>query len=103
MLHAIRRLDVSLKEKGFDAEILATVHDSVEIQCAKSQMKDVVEVIRKELTYTEDLKGYYNLDISVPFEVDIEVGTSFGDGLEAEFTQDVLQNEDAILNYVENA
>lgn len=103
MLHAIKRLNCSLLEKGYDAEILATVHDSVEIQCAKSQMKDVVELVRKELTSTADLKDYYNLDISIPFEVDIEVGTSFGDGLEAEFTQGVLQNETDILEYVENA
>ena len=103
MLHAIKRLNCSLLEKGYDAEILATVHDSVEIQCVKSQMKDVVELVRKELTSTADLKDYYNLDISIPFEVDIEVGTSFGDGLEAEFTQGVLQNETDILEYVENA
>jgi DNA polymerase-1 len=104
MLHAIKRLNIKLLEKGYDAQILATVHDSVEIQCVKSQMKDVVELVKKELTNTEDLQKYYNLNVSVPFEVDIEVGNSFGDGLEVEFSKEgEFLNHDEILRYVESS
>ena len=59
--------------------------------------------MRNSLISTNDLKKYYNLDFVVPFEVDIEVGTSFGDGLEVEFdSSGVPQNVDSITSYVEN-
>ena len=59
--------------------------------------------MRNSLTSTEDLKTYYNLDFVVPFEVDIEVGKSFGDGLEVEFDENgISKNINSIVNYVEN-
>jgi len=104
MLHAIKRLDVSLKEKGYEADILATVHDSVEIQCDHSIIKEVVELVKKELTDSKDLETLYNLKFKVPFEVDVEVGKTFGDGIEAEFSDSgELTNRKDILEYVQNA
>jgi len=56
------------------------------------------------LTQTKDLEQYYNLKFLVPFEVDIEVGRSFGDATEAVFNKDgTLTNYSEILNYVENS
>ena len=104
MLHALKRLDISLKEKGYDAEILATVHDSVEIQCDHSIIKEVVELVKKELTDTKDLETLYNLKFKVPFAVDVEVGKAFGDGMEAEFSDlGELTNGKEILKYVQDA
>ena len=103
MLHALKRLNERFKKEGFDAQILATVHDSVEVQCDKSIMKEVVEIIKYELTRTDDLEGYYNLKFIVPFEVDVEIGNSFGDGTLAVFnSHGSLSNYNDILDYVEN-
>jgi len=103
LLHAIKRLDSALKEGKYDASILATVHDSVELQCKKSQSKEVVELMKKTLMHTDDLSNYYGLDFKIPFEVDIEVGRSFGEGLEAKFDDDDnLLNHSDILKYVES-
>ena len=100
MLHAIKRLDVSLKAKGYDADILATVHDSGD----HSIIKEVVELVKKELTDPKDLETLYNLKFKVPFEVDVEVGKTFGDGMEAEFSDSgELTNGTSILKYVQNA
>ena len=53
------------------------------------------------LTNTEDLKRLYGLDFVVPFEVDIEVGKSFGDGIEARFDEGgLLLNGKALRRYV---
>jgi len=104
MLHALKRLQDRFDEEGLDAQILATVHDSVEVQCDKSITKEVVEILKFELTQTKDLEQYYNLKFLVPFEVDIEVGRSFGDATEAVFNKDgTLTNYSEILNYVENS
>ena len=58
--------------------------------------------MKETLMHTEDLKAYYGLDFKIPFEVDIEVGRSFGEGMEAEFDAfGNLTNHSDILNYVQ--
>jgi DNA polymerase-1 len=104
MLHALKRLNHRFLEEDLDAQILATVHDSVEVQCSKDIIKEVVEMLKYELTRTDDLEAYYNLKFLVPFEVDIEVGKSFGDATEVNFTSNgSVSNYDDIINYVENS
>ena len=86
-----------------DFDLLATVHDSVELQCPKSQLKQVLEVTKSALTDTSDFKDDFNLDFIVPFEVDIEVGNSFGEAIETEFTPNgSVTNLSEIEAYVEN-
>ena len=104
MLHALKRLNHRFLEEDLDAQILATVHDSVEVQCSKDIIKEVVEMLKYELTRTDDLEAYYNLKFLVPFEVDIEVGKSFGYATEVNFTSNgSVSNYDDIINYVENS
>jgi DNA polymerase-1 len=104
MLHALKRLDEQIKGAGINANILATVHDSVELQCEKSDVEAVVKIMQDALPSTEDLKTLYNLDFVVPFEVDIEIGKSFGEVMTADFdTAGSLSNLDEILTYVESA
>ena len=103
MLHSITRLCKDLDGAGVKYDLLATVHDSVELQCEVKDVERCVEIMRKSLTSTEDLHTYYGLDFIVPFEVDIEAGTSFGDGIEVEFNpQGSVLNTSEITNYVQN-
>jgi hypothetical protein len=103
MLHSITRLCKDLKSAGVDYDLLATVHDSVEIQCEVKDIELCVKTMRKSLTATADLRQYYGLDFVVPFEVDIEAGTSFGDGIEVKFdSQGSALNTSEIINYVQN-
>jgi hypothetical protein len=45
----------------------------------------------------------YNLDFIIPFEVDIEVGKSFGEVIAADFDDSgSLSNLDDLLKYVES-
>ena len=104
MLHSILRLQKYLKATGLDAQILATVHDSVEVQCSRKDLKKVVELMRYVLESTEDFKGLYGLDFVVPFAVDVEAGRSFGDMIDAEFNgEGHLLNEVEIIDYVETS
>jgi len=103
MLHSIKRLQKYIEASGVSAEILATVHDSVELQCDKEDLDKVLELLKFSLTNTEDFKDNYGLDFVVPFEVDIEVGHSFGDGKEAKFTPEGrLTNLTELYEYIEN-
>jgi DNA polymerase-1 len=104
MLHSILRLQKYLKATGLDAQILATVHDSVEVQCSRKDLKKVIELMRYVLESTEDFKELYGLDFVVPFAVDVEAGYSFGDMIDAEFSSEGhLLNEAEIIDYVETS
>jgi len=103
MLHSILRLQKYLKATKLDAQILATVHDSVEIQCSKKDLQKTIELMRYVLESTDDFKQLYGLDFVVPFAVDVEAGYSFGDMIDAEFDSGGhLTNKDDILNYAED-
>ena len=103
MLHSILRLQKYLSATGLDAQILATVHDSVEVQCSKKDLDKTVELMRYVLESTDDFKALYGLDFIVPFAVDVEAGRSFGDMIDAEFdTGGHLLNKAEILNYVKD-
>jgi len=103
MLHSILRLQKYLTATGVDAQILATVHDSVELQCSKKDLKKTVELMRYVLESTDDFKGLYGLDFVVPFAVDVEAGRSFGDMIDVKFDEGGhLLNKTELLDYVEN-
>ena len=104
MLHSIRRLYKYRALTGLDFDILATVHDSVEVQCDVADVKKVAELLKYVLPLTEDFKSLYNIDFVVPFEVDVEAGTSFGRLIDAEYNSaGCLQNQHEIQSFVQNA
>ena len=103
MLHALLRLNKHLDAAGLDAQILATVHDSVEVQCSPQDLKKTIELMKYVLSDTSDLKSLYGLDFVIPFVVDVEAGGSFGDVIEARFSPEGrLVNTDELLNYATN-
>lgn len=104
MLHSIRRLQKYKEATGLDFDILATVHDSVEVQCNRDDIEKVSTLLKVVLPMTDDFKGMYNLDFVVPFEVDVEVGTSFGNLTEAEFSDtQKLSNLVEINSFIDHA
>ena len=103
MLHAILRLQYLIDKTGVSAEFLATVHDSVELQCDVGDLDKVLQVLQYSLTSTEDFKVFYGLDFVVPFEVDIEVGHSFGDGVGVKFSpKGKVKNLNELHEYLES-
>jgi len=55
------------------------------VQCDLHNMDKCIETLKYVLPYTDDFKDMYGIDFVVPFEVDIEAGTSFGNLLDAQF------------------
>lgn len=83
---------------GDDAEhvslfrIVANVHDSMEVIVNSSLVNEAVGLIKTAMIENPVMRKLVNF--TVPFEVDIEVGTSFGNGESVDF--DLLEslNED---------
>ena len=77
-------LGVIEKLKGMKAKVVATVHDSIELIAPKGETRKVVEIVSDELENYHYLKDNFNIHLKVPLGVDVEVGSSFGNGVEYE-------------------
>ena len=75
-------LGVIEKLKGMKAKVVATVHDSIELIATKGETRKVVEIVSDELENYHYLKDNFNIHLKVPLGVDVEVGSSFGNGVE---------------------
>tara|TARA_R100001509_G_scaffold124626_1_gene78187 strand:- start:180 stop:419 length:240 start_codon:yes stop_codon:yes gene_type:complete len=77
-------LGVIEKLKNYDAKVVATVHDSIELIAPKNETRRVVEIVKDELENYYYLRENFGINLQVPLGVDIEVGSSFGNGVEYE-------------------
>lgn len=71
----------TIKEKGMRATFQATVHDSVEFICPKEETKEVCKIINDEMVNCNYMKNKLGIELDVPLVIDLEVGSSFGDGV----------------------
>jgi len=77
-------LGVIEKLKDMKAKVVATVHDSIELIAPKDETKKVVEIVKDELENYHYLRENFHINLKVPLAVDVEVGSSFGNGVEYE-------------------
>ena len=66
---------------GLHSRIVATVHDSIELISPEEEVKEVCELIYDELVNYPTIKSIFNIHFDVPLQIDMEVGTSFGNGI----------------------
>mgnify|MGYP003108386957 FL=1 len=86
VLNSLLNMENKIKELGMDdVEILATVHDSIEVQCDKQNAGVVAKLIKDVMEDISYLKTKYNMDFKVPMKVDVEIGDSFGSVEEVHF------------------
>lgn len=102
-LFGLVRVNKMIKKLGLDARILATVHDSIEIQCKISDVRELCEGLNYILPKSDFLMEKFKFTLKVPMSVDIEVGNSFGDGINAEFSDNGrLLNFDTLYEFTKN-
>ena len=70
----------TLKKRNLSAAFKATVHDSLEFTSPKEETQEVCSIIRDEMINCNYMKNTLGIQLSVPLEIDLEVGSSFGDG-----------------------
>ena len=68
-----------------EARPVATVHDSIEVVSPKEERKKVCEIIYDEMVNYPTLRKVFDIEFDVPFGIDVELGTTFGNGKEVEF------------------
>ena len=81
LLCAIMGLNNRIKVEGLQAKIIATVHDSIELICPDHELDRVIVCIKDELINYHYMKKHFGIYLRVPMAIDIEVGTSFGNGV----------------------
>jgi len=71
----------TIKNRGLKAIFQATVHDSLEFICPKEETPEVCSIIEDEMVNCNYMKASLGINLDVPLTVDIEVGSSFGNGV----------------------
>jgi DNA polymerase-1 len=85
LLCALLGISRRFKKEGMEARPVATVHDSIEVVCPKNESKRAIEIIYDEMVNYPTLKKVFDIEFDVPFGIDVELGTSFGNGKEVHF------------------
>ena len=81
LLCAIMGLSNRIKSEGMRAKIIATVHDSIELICPDDELEHLVAIIKDELINYNYMQEHFGIRLKVPLDINIEVGTSFGNGV----------------------
>ncbi len=100
MLHSIWRVHTLSQTHGIELDLVATVHDSLEIQAPVESYHKAISLMHYCMADLSYLKGLYGWTFDVPFKVDMEAGVSFGSGVEVE--QDAsykVLNKEQIMEY----
>lgn len=61
-------------------KLVATVHDSIEVISHESEYQRIIRVAADELINGRYMKEYLGIELDVPMEIEVEVGTTFGNG-----------------------
>ena len=85
LLCALLGISRDFKLRGMEARPVATVHDSIEVVCPPDEETEVLEIMYNHMVNAPIMKETFNLHFNVPFEIEAEVGSSFGDGVEIHF------------------
>lgn len=80
LISMISLCDTLESKYGKDARVVCTVHDSIEIICKEELEKEVIQDIRYELINYPKVTEIFGIKFNVPFEIEIDSGTSFGNG-----------------------
>jgi len=75
-------LNEDLKKSGLRSKIIATVHDSVELIAPEDEVEETIKLLYYHMMEYPYIQEHFGFKYSVPLEVEIMVGDSFGSGTE---------------------
>jgi DNA polymerase I-like protein with 3'-5' exonuclease and polymerase domains len=75
-------MDAEFKQRKMNTKIVATVHDSVELISPDNEVEDAIKILHHHMTEYPYIKEHFDIKFSVPLEIEIMVGSSFGSGEE---------------------
>ena len=89
-IHSLVEIGKCLEERGFDAYLVNTVHDSIILEVREKDAKEIAE--HCQLIMSEIPKKYLS-GLKVPFRADAELGTSYGELSEPDWYGDEEEEE----------
>jgi DNA polymerase I-like protein with 3'-5' exonuclease and polymerase domains len=82
LICCILGLEKELRGKKLGAKIVATVHDSIELISPEDQVDETIAMLKNHMTNYPYIKENFGIEFSVPMEIEVMVGDSFGSGKE---------------------
>ena len=92
----------SFTKANMKARIVATVHDSIELICPTNEIEESCSIVFNELVNYPYMKNKFGIDLAVPLAVDMEVGKSFGDGVDVHLDDLKVTNMQEIRSYLDS-
>lgn len=71
-----------LKKRKMQSKIVATVHDSIELIAPIGEVDETISLLNYHMTEYPYIKENFGINFSVPLEIEVVVGDSFGSGEE---------------------
>jgi DNA polymerase-1 len=75
-------LHQELKKRKMQSKIVATVHDSLELIAPDFEVDETIRLLHYHMTEYPYIKENFGITFSVPLEIEVMVGDSFGSGEE---------------------
>ena len=78
LLCALLGIFEEFRKEGMEARPVATVHDSIEVVCPEHEAEKAMNIVYDQMVNYPIIKRVFGFEFSIPFGVDVEIGTSFG-------------------------
>ena len=96
MVAAILQIRRRIREEGLQGRVVATVHDSLEAISPWNEVTQLAEIVYDEMSNYRIIRKEFGIEFDVPLDVDIEVGTSFGNVKKVPMVDGKLANEEVL-------
>lgn len=82
-------LDIAqeFRNQGMSSRVVASVHDSIEVIAPKDEIDEALMIVNHKMTQYPYLRESMGFDCAVPMAIEVEVGTSFGGGVEVKYNK----------------
>jgi len=97
LLCSLLGINERFKSQGMKSKIVATVHDSVEIISPYSEIGNACEIVYDEMVNYPYIREKFNIKLDVPLEIEVVIGGSFGEGVEAVMEDGKITNQSEIM------
>ena len=96
-LQSLIQINKWLRENNYRSRICVTVHDSIVLDCPKSEVVEVAKKVKHIMENLAEYNEFYNFLGDVPIVSEMEIGYNYGDAFEATIEEIEEQGVDGFL------
>jgi DNA polymerase-1 len=90
------------RHRGMKSRICQTVHDSGEFLVELEELDEALKIIDYYMVQNPIMTNRFGIKLDVPLSIEMLVGSSFGDGIEAFLENGVITNRDEVTQYLDS-